>query len=284
MKDRVLILGISSWIGYLLGENLLSRAIPVSGTTFSTDVIFKKPLATRKISNSDLDGHADMIRNYKPTVIINLLRGEDDNGYNLHRYIIEIAQKSSIHYIYASSVLALDGYENVELLENLDPLSISDYGKFKGKCENLLHKSNISYTILRFSSVQGWVSHKPTRNQLFLTKMSEGESIVVSPGVVQNRILASLLVEFMVELSKDKIRGVVHLGAEDFSEEIDFLQRQAKAFGFRKDLIVPGEPRNVNLVAVPNRIYSLYGDKYRVNEEQTIEGLIKIEGLKNILV
>ncbi len=279
-NKRVLVLGASSWLGYLLVEKLGSTSASVAGTVFKSNVIFPESIEIFRTENSK-DNYDKIIKSFKPTVIVNFLRGEDKEGFELHQKIITLSKDFNIHYIYASSVLALDGYKNKKLTESLEAKSVSPYGIFKANCERELYKSSILWTVLRFSSVQGWVSHKPTRNQVFLEKLANNLIVNVDRGVKQNRILATLLIEGLLDLIKDKVTGIIHFGAKDASEEYVFLQKQAQLFGFNKDLVqLVDMDRNVNLVAIPEKMYQLYNGKYKVSEDKTLQGLLEIEALK----
>ena len=280
-EKRILVLGASSWLGYLLVQQLSNNNIKVAGTIFKSTVILPSNVKIFR-TESNLEDYDEIVQLFQPTVIINFLRGEDDYGFKLHQKIIELAMSNNIHYIYASSVLALDAYQNIELLESLEAKSISPYGIFKANCEKELYNSNISWCILRFASVQGYAPHKKTRNQIFLERIANNKEVLVDRGIVQNRILASLLIEGILDLINDRVTGIIHFGARDNSEEYHFLQKQAEAFGFRTDLIIPSTSKNINLVAVPGNIYRLYGNKYDVTEKETLLGLLEIDELKQI--
>lgn len=281
-KNRVLILGASSWLGYLLVQQLASKNLKIAGTFFKSKVSFSSDVIIHSIKN--IEDYDSIYNSFQPTVIINFLRGEDEQGFRLHQNIIQYCSNHSCHYIYASSALALDAYKNIDLVESLEAKSISHYGIFKANAERELYDSNISWCILRFASVQGWVDHKKTRNQVFLEKLKNGTDVLVERGIVQNRILASLLIEGIIDLMNDKITGIVHFGAQDNSDEFHFLQNQALAFGFKADLIKETLPKNVNLVAKPAKIYKLYGNKYKVTEKDAINGLLQIKELVQIKI
>ena len=280
-EKRILILGASSWLGYLLVQQLAATHVKVAGTIFKSTIIFPSNVKIFRAKN-DLKEYDIMVQEFKPTVIVNFLRGEDDYGFELHKRIIKLAKSNNSYYIYASSVLALDGYKNIELVESLEAKGVSPYGIFKANCEKELYKAPISWCILRFASVQGYVPHKKTRNQLFLEKLAKNEEVLVDRGILQNRILASLLIDGILDLIQDKITGIIHFGAQDNSEEYHFLQQQAAYFGFNKALVKSSAPRNINLVAVPDKILARYGNKYKVTEKETLQGLLEIEELKTI--
>lgn len=277
-EDTILILGASSWLGYLLVHQLIHTKAKVIGTIYKSSPAF--PSEVQIIRTDDTFASYDKIlEDHNPTIIVNLLRGENDFGFQLHQKFIEYCQNKDAFYMYASSILALDAYEDLALEETLEANSTSPYGMFKAKCEQALYNSNISWSILRFASVQGWVPHKATRNQMFLKKLANNIEVEVDRGVYQNRILATLLIEGIIDLLKDGVEGIIHFGAVDQSEEFDFLSKQAELFGYDPSLVKSKAPRNANLVAVPNRLFSLYGNKYKVTEEETLSGLLQIPEL-----
>lgn len=280
-NKKILILGVSSWLGYLLANKLLDKKVKVAGTVYKSSFLFDENIEIYRPRWNDED-YIKVLDSFKPSVIVNFLRGEDVVGLKIHSKIIEWCKANGSLYIYASSVLALDAHKDVSITELLEAKSVSPYGIFKAQCERVLYDSNISWTVLRFASVQGWVPHKPTRNEGFLRKLANQQEVFVERGIIQNRILASLLIDGIFDLIKDRIIGIIHFGAEDSSEEYSFLKKEAQLFGFQPDLVKSGNMRQINLVAVPGKIYSLYGDRYRVTEDQMLEGLTKIKELNQI--
>ena len=132
---RILVLGASSWLGYELIERLAKDSnIVLAGTVFRSECIISKNV---QIFKTDLDeiNAKKIINSFHPGVIINFLRGENEIGFAIHQIIIKEAKINGIHYIYASSVLALDGYSGIDLTESLESNSVSPYGIFKSKCE-----------------------------------------------------------------------------------------------------------------------------------------------------
>jgi len=278
-QRTVLVLGASSWLGYELIQKIASSKYTVVGTVFKSTVNFAKGCRIERLPYS-VEAYARCINEIQPDVIINFLRGEDEIGSQIHQLVINFSAQHNSHYVYASSALALDGYSNTALTEELKAKSNSPYGQFKANCEQKLTASVIDYTILRFASVQGWVPHKATRNQVLLEKLEKKIPVIVDRGVRQNRILASLLIEGICLIIRDKVTGIVHFGSQDDSEEYHFLQAQAELFGYDKQQIKAGQERQVNLVVIPKRMISLYGDKFVVYEKDTLHGLVQLEGLK----
>ncbi len=273
-----MVLGAASWLGYLLINRLVSSGYPVSGSLYQQQPEFGTDNLELFFATTPKD-YVRALEQRKPDFVVNFLRGEDEQGLEIHKTIINYCHLNGAVYLYASSVLALDAYENIPLTEDLKAHSLSPYGIFKAKCEELLQVSRINYTILRFASVQGWVPHKITRNEAFLQKLAKGQVVTVDRGVVQNRMPASVLIRGIVDIIKKRITGILHFGSTDASEEFHFLQKQAVRFGYPIDFVQGGSFRRVNLVAVPNRIFQELGQEYRQSEEATLEYLCNIPGL-----
>lgn len=278
-EQSILILGASSWLGYLCANKLSQQpANRVFGTVRSGSVSL--PAVVTLFEAARIADYEELFANQRASVVINFLRGEDEVDLDLHRMVTKYCMDHSALYVYASSVLALDAYEDQELVESLPAKSVSPYGIFKAQCESHLLASGAQHLILRFASVQGWVEHRKTRNESFLQKVSSGKPVTVDTGILQNRLYANDLVDMLLALIDVQARGVLHLGTSDSSSEVDFLRREALAFGWNPDLVIEGEPRNVNLVAVPNRVFKLIGDSAKRLESDTIASLLSCDGLK----
>jgi dTDP-4-dehydrorhamnose reductase len=284
MKNKILILGSSSWLGYLLLEELSLNYPRVEFASTIYKNKFNFDFNVKLYSASKLEDYEAILKDFEPTVIVNFLRGEDDQGMLLHHSLIEYSKNANSYYLYASSALALDGYKDIELTEDVLANGKSEYGLFKANCEQALYDSSINWCVLRFSSVQGWISHKHTRNEIFLLKLSKGQNIIVDRGVYQNRMLANLMIKGIADIIHYKHEGIIHFGTIDSSDELTFLQKQAEIFGYSPKLINSSSvERNVNLVCVPNRIYKLLGDSYKVSEADTLHSLRGISEFKKYI-
>ena len=284
----VLILGARSWIGYRLTEAILSqqsKAI-VEGTTSSLNL--------KSIEQNQPDFyHAQTVDDFKKvfkqksySIVINLLRGEDAAGHDIHRQIATECFKAGARYVYASSALALDGYDfNQVLTEDLPAKSITPYGQFKGACEDYLKSThpNENWIALRFSSIQGWSPWKPTRNEAFLTKLKQSQIVKVSRGIKQNRLYDKIFAQAVAQLiNQSSARGIFHLGTTDESEEIDFLRSVSKAFGYDEYAVEQEGERKVNLSLHCDRLHQATGNQWRQTEHQTITALLQEPHLNHL--
>lgn len=260
---RAVIFGGRSWIGYQLATQLQRLGWSVLCTTTSVQTVLPHPqndqwnqpelCPVEYVTLQSSDEASQLLLREQPSVVINLLIGTTEVDFNLNQTIASLSEQVGAYYVYASSALALDGYENEPLVESLPPRSVSEYGVFKGRCEqDLENRSGLAALILRFSSIHGWSPWKDTRTVVLLKKAARGERITVNQGVMQNRCTDIRLTESIVALIQKRATGVAHLGTSDCSEEYVFLNRLANAFGFDGENIVLDQPRAINLTVIPD--------------------------------
>lgn len=279
-----MILGSASWLGYLLIKELqrINSNYKVSGTYNNQKVDFGEGVELYRAQK--LEDFKRVIKLFEPTIVVNFLRGENDEGMAIHVYVENYISSIQGYYVYASSALALDGYGCKELTESLLAYAKEGYGLFKAKAEEHLYESHSKWCILRFSSVQGYVPHKQTRNEIFLNRLINGENVSVHSGVIQNRMYADLMIKALIDIIILEYHGIVHFGTVDSSEEVNFLKAVANTFGFSEDLICASKQiRSINLNCVPKVIFNLFGNKYKVQELSTIESLTKIEAFQKYI-
>ncbi|MDA8964597.1 NAD(P)-dependent oxidoreductase [bacterium] len=286
----VLIFGARSWIGFRLAEAFTSRfpdwsIVGTSSTSLQSDDRQSgdqiSPLLVKAATSGDF---STLVHDMRPRIVFNLLRGEDQQGLDIHSCIARDCFELGIRYVYASSALALDGYsKDAVLTEDIPPLSVTPYGHFKGQCENYLTSTfpGDDWLVLRFSSIQGWSPWKSTRNEVFLKKLANGDSVTVDLGIFQNRLLDTVFATAVVDLACNTLgKGVFHLGAEDSSEELFFLRAVAIAFGLDDSLVHAGKRNDLNLGLSCSRLHGSTNDRWRRNECQTIEGLLAVPELQ----
>lgn len=276
MKQKILVLGSSSWLGSALLNRLSLSTYQLISTVFRTQIEFNFDIEIVKAES--LKDYQDILKSYNPEVIVNFLRGENEEDYDIHKNFINYCSATNSHYIYASSALALDAYDNVDLTEHILAKSVSEYGIFKGNCEQMLYDSKICWSVLRFSSLQGYCAHKFTRNEAFLNRLHKGEDIYIDSGVYQNRMFVDDMILIVEKIIEDKINGIIHIGTIDTSEEIDFLRKQANLFGYSSDRVKSnGNIRNVNLNCKPKTILELSDGSFKVTEEDTLKRINSIK-------
>ena len=282
-SPRILILGVSSWLGYELVASLvrMNYSGVIYGTFWRTKV--RVPGCSKIIQTSSTRDILKLLDELEPDVVVNFLRGETEADYALHCQLHQRLALANCFYVYASSVLALDGYQDRSLNESLPAKAVSDYGRFKARCEQVFDLKDPNWCVIRFASVQGWVPHKRTRNEIFLAMLAADQFIKVDQGVRQNRMLASLVTDGIAKILVHPLSGVIHFGTVDASDELTFLRKVATNFGYSPELVIAGTERKINLVAHPERIQRELGLEFLVTEQDTLDGLTRLEGLRRYL-
>lgn len=271
---KILVLGVNSWIGSCLVTALSGPEHKLIGTSRKNLISDNlKNLKVYKCSSSK--DYFDLIQHSDVDVVINLLRGEKEEDFFIHESIVQVCKLKEVFYCYASSALALDGYDYTDnLTEDLEAKASSDYGVFKARCENnILEVKSLKSLILRFSSIQGWPLHKVARNELFCRKIINGDKVFVDRGVIQNRLYDQDLVKMIVLLLMDKKEGVYHLGASDFSEEFFFLKKICKKFNLDDSLVLEGNLKHLNANLNINRFAQEY-PAFSFSENDTLNKIV----------
>ena len=286
----VLILGARSWIGFRLTEAALINegSVLIEGTTSSPNLKSIDERQPNFYSAQSSEDFLKIIKQKKYQAVINLLRGEDAAGLEIHQQVATECFKQGIKYVYASSALALDGYGFDDVLtEDLSAKSITPYGQFKGACENYLKEfyPRADWLVLRFSSIQGWSPWKPSRNEAFLNKLKESQVVKVNRGIKQNRLYDQIFAQAVTHLiNLPQAQGVFHFGTLDHSEELNFLKSVASAFGYNPSLVQEDSEKRVNLVLSCERLHQLMNRQWAQTEAQTVAALLQephLSALKN---
>ena len=267
---KIFIQGISSWIGHYAAQYLLEHHpdLEILGSFRSRRPSFDAGM----IKLYPIDHNSEslpLLEEIRPDYFLHLARGEGPEDLRFHKNVIPVLDRLGTHYSYASSFNACDSNTDSDHLENEVAHAQTEYGRFKAACEEELIAHSKSFSIFRFSAVHGWAPNRYARTEQFLRKLQSGEEVIVDYGVKQNRIFVGHLAGMMIDATIAKGQGVFHLGPVDFSQELDFLRRIGTAFGYSEHLILEGKNTPINAFMVPNKILEMFGDKWRLSEEDT---------------
>ena len=270
MTDTFMILGASSWIGHYVLRHLTVQHPKINILALSRSSGTYAGVTSIVAANKDLHLLGNLIDKERPKYVLNLARGEDEDGFRLHTTLIDRLNAIGSHYGYASSANAVDAnYLNAHTEDEL-PNSQSDYGTFKGKCESALSRLSQDYSVYRFSAVHGWAPNRVARTEEFLRKLKNGEEVSIMRGIIQNRCFVGDLATMMVEIMLKRGQGLFNLGTSDASEEIDFYKEMAQLFGYSEAQVVEGELNCFKAIMVPSRVFEVLGSQYKRTEAQTL--------------
>lgn len=208
---KILVLGASGFIGKTICETL-SPDYEVYGTYCHNKV---KPEGTMvvKLDISNDDQIMNVLETIEPDVVISSLRGDFTYQMEMHRYLATYLKEHGSRLFYLSTANVYDAVTDKAHVES-DPLnSLSDYGKFKIKCENHLRTTmGPLVTILRLPMVFG----KESKRVVDIKEgLKHGGPLVVYKDFYLNIHSDTLLAKQMAYLIGLNAEGIIHLGSHD---------------------------------------------------------------------
>ena len=281
---KILMLGSSGWIAHYLIPSLQKHISDCNILGSRVNNTSEHAIENFVATSSELDIIDQKISSFKPDIIINMTRGEDDDAFLMHKYLIDTCKKNNTHYNYFSSFNALDANIAQEHYEDEMPNAQTEYGIFKAKCESELLANGSNFSIFRFGATHGWAPNTKSRTELFLEHMLSGESLPVDTGILQNRLATNHMADMMAAVLTKNGEGVFHFGAIDGSEEIDFLRDLAESFGHPREQVTTGGTNQCNALMIPERTLQLIGKDYERTQEETIKAVRHMIRLSSYLL
>ncbi len=268
-RNTILLIGSSGWVAHYTIPDLIENGYEVIGVSNT-----KEPL--HNIENYQLDIHdtdyLDKIKEINCDAILNMLHAKDyERSFKIHVDLADYCKESAKHYTFMSSSNAIDGDVSKPHYETDKAFGGTDYGKYKAKCEHYLYEEMPEALIIRFPATHGYAPNRVARTEEFLKRLKNGETVTCSRGIYQCRPFVGHLSKMIAKTVSEKESGIFHMSATTESEEFDFLQRLAEAFGYSKDRVVSGDEMKWNMTIFPQKIYERYGDEYKFTETDTIE-------------
>ena len=250
---RILILGASGFLGNALYKELNSYY-----DTFGTYFTKKGFGQNQHFFYFDVEegGIESIIKEVKPKLIISALRGSFDSLIEVHRFLIDLVERSNCRLIFLSSANVFDTFEHFPSYEYDKTLSESIYGRFKIKIENdLLRLPTTKYVLARLPMVFG--NHSP-RIQEMDEAMKTKKSIEVFPNTiinVNNDVKLSQQIHFIIN---QQLTGIFHLGSTDLIHHFDFIklivQKRYQRKAVFKQVFSTNQMRYLAVLAKENKL------------------------------
>ena len=262
-----IIFGASGWLG-----NYLVPALRMLSPSAEIFAIYRKTRPMHFDDRTRIISSPESLANLPSGTIINLNRGETEEDFTFHQDLISLQNQRGNRYLYASSFNAVDADVSAPHDEEQVASSQTPYGQFKAKCEKIMLENSQRPLIFRFAATHGWAPNREARTQIFLKQLSQGETIKVSPGIIQNRsFVGDLAIQIAMLAINDSLCGLFHLGAVDCSEEISFSRKLAQEFGYDSEKIIEDEVNDCNAVMLMNRFPQAFPDFILPTEDDTIK-------------
>ena len=253
-KHRILILGASGFIGNAIYKEL-SGYFKVFGTYRTPRKEYEKNHQFFEYHIEEDDVH-EILKLTHPTIIISALRGDFSYLTIVHQHIFEYVKSKSCKIIFLSSSNVFDAYSKYPSYELDKTFSLSKYGLFKIKIENLLLKLPPKKTaIIRLPMVFGVNSPRITELKRFI---AEKKAIEIFPNLIVNIALENNLTQQIHYIINRNKSGVFHLGSTDLIHHEDFIKDIVKHLGVEsvnyKNVYTTNDERYLAVLSKENKI------------------------------
>lgn len=225
MKEKILVLGASGTVGAAVYQRL-SRcpAFDVHGTYFQQETDDPR---MRRFSLETPERIRDLLEEIAPGIVISALRGDFQKQLEAHGLAAEYLRVRRGRMLYFSTVNVFDGNLTAPHYEDDRPQSVSEYGKFKILCENLLREALGSRAIiLRLPFVFG----KNSARTLQIKAGCRAGTVDVHQGLSGNYVADAQIAEYVEWIVTEKKEGTFHVGTTDVVSYEDFVGRLAGKF------------------------------------------------------
>jgi dTDP-4-dehydrorhamnose reductase len=228
-SNKILILGASGFIGNALYKELCNY-FDTYGTYFTQSEFQKnKQFIHYSIEEDDV---YEILERLQPDVIISALRGNFTAQVMAHQHMVEYVLQHNTHLYFISAANVFDAYSKYPSYENDKTLSLSVYGHFKIKIENMLMRlPQEKWTIIRLPMVFGKGSPRIKEIKQLST---ENISVEVFPNLIINVTHDFRFTQQMHYLINRKKRGIFHLGSNDLVHHEDFIAELVQKSGIKK--------------------------------------------------
>jgi len=239
----------------LLGQKLVSllqkdEEVSLFATARGKSAI---PIAHGEYDSLDITNSDDVdkiVGAIKPDVIINTAAMTNvdqcetereacwDANVNSVKHLIHACLKNNVHLVHVSTDFIFDGSHG-PLDENEKPAPVNYYGESKLAAEELLLKSNISWSILRTVLVFG-ITEDMSRSNIVLwvkNSLEQGKTIQVVNDQWRTPTLAEDLAMGCYLAAKKKATGIYNISGKDFLSPYDIAIQTAEYFKLDKSLI-----------------------------------------------
>jgi len=137
---KILILGASGTVGGAIFR-YASAQYQCWGTYNKNNPADLDPKRMAKWDIADTNALKQLLIDISPDIVISSLTGDFETQISAHRYMAEYLQKAGKHMIFISTANVFDGATNKPHTESDKPYPVSQYGKFKLECEQLLQSA-----------------------------------------------------------------------------------------------------------------------------------------------
>lgn len=226
----ILILGASGTVGSAVFKQLSrDRNSKIAGTCFSA--VQENNSALIRFSVEFPDDICSILKHVRPDVVISSLRGDYDKQLITHENVAKYLMTDGGRLIYLSTANVFDGSCDYPHYEEDARISVSDYGRFKIQCEDLLRNRMGSRAILlRLPFV--WGRNSPRLQQV--TAGCETGQLEVYTDFSSNHVSDIQIAETIQWIINENKNGIFHVGTSDVIGYQNFIEQVIAAMGMKR--------------------------------------------------
>ena len=267
---KILITGAFGQLGTSLCKELSNESILASGRV----IISTKKYKCIELDITNQKRVAEIIRDYKPDIIIHLAAMTDVDGCEKTPEIaFDVNVKATENlltsfkgkFIYISTDYVFDGEKGPYLEDDkVNPMSV--YGKTKLYGENLVQQSDIDWVILRSNIIFSYSDRtKASFVNWVVDSLKKRQMITVVNDQWNNPTWTNDLAKVISKIIEKDINGLYHYGGGDYLNRLEFAKMIASTFGLDGSLIKPITTSELNWLAQRPLKSGLYTNKIELD-------------------
>ena len=268
MKNKILILGASGFIGNAIYKELLPY-FDVYGTYCSTNSEFEDNQVMFQF-DVEKDDILSILTKVQPNFIISSLRGDFKSQLKVHQVINDYTLAAlNCKILFLSTVNVFDAKGEFPSYENDPLLAKSEYGKFKVSVEKLIQNLPESkYNILRLPLVVGVNSPRIIQLKEAFRKKTEFE---VYPNLIISVTTANKIAQQVHYIINKNKKGIFHLASNDVIHHSDLFEELSDKLSLNnvifKQIFTSNEEEYLAILPKDNKL----SRNYRITVSKVIE-------------
>ena len=267
---KILITGAFGQLGTSLCEVLSNKSILATGRVMT----LTEKYHCMELDITNQENVKELIRNYKPDIIIHLAAMTDVDGCEKNpetAFEINVGATENLlknfngKFIYVSTDYVFDGEEGPYYEDDkVNPVSV--YGKTKLYGENLVQESDLEWIILRSNIIFSYNDRtKASFVNWVVDSLKKKQMITVVNDQWNNPTWTNDLANVMSMMIEKNISGIYHYGGGDFLNRYEFAKMIASAFSLDRELIKPITTLELNWLAQRPLKSGLYTNKIELD-------------------
>ena len=267
---KILITGAFGQLGTSLCEVLSNKSILATGRVMT----LTEKYHCMELDITNQENVKELIRNYKPDIIIHLAAMTDVDGCEKNpetAFEINVGATENLlknfngKFIYVSTDYVFDGEEGPYYEDDkVNPVSV--YGKTKLYGENLVQESDLEWIILRSNIIFSYNDRtKASFVNWVVDSLKKKQMITVVNDQWNNPTWTNDLANVMSMMIEKNICGIYHYGGGDFLNRYEFAKMIASAFSLNRELIKPITTLELNWLAQRPLKSGLYTNKIELD-------------------